>query len=470
MGNNIKLLILSATLFILGVSSTYAANQVSEIPFSGAPKGSVGLGPGFRFGSSPYKFVDSITTETSDDNADLVPLYLYEGKYIFSYGTTAGVHLLNTPKISIDALFKYRFNRLQPEADPFYRTVNYRRQTVDGGLSAEVKTTLGNLSASWITDTLDRHNGYEMDISYRYLWNAGSFNLSPFLSLIHQSQNLTDYYYGVSDEESRPDLPTYTPDAATFGRIGLNTSYVLSDRFLLFGNLSYENLDDTIKESPLVDESWLYSAFVGFTYNFGSVYSDNAVYPRTDQSLDWSWRVHYGYTAEKSFNQIIRGELKPDKEVNTDVVGITLGKLLADGDKIDFWGRLTLNRRLENNYQDDFWEYIAYVMAMGTGYSPWSDKELFRFGFGFGFSYAENIPIIEQIKQAERGRNSSHFLNYLETQIDVPTELLFGDYGSKNCYVGMTVIHRSGIFASSDILGNVDGGSNVIAGHLECKQ
>ena len=137
---------------------------------------------------------------------------------------------------------------------------------------------------------------------------------------------------------------------------------------------------------------------------------------------------------------------------------------------MDYWGRLSFNRRFENDLQDDFWEYNAYVMVMGTGYSPWTDKELFRYGLGFGFSYAERVPMVEQIKQASRGENTSHFLNYLEAQIDFPLSRLFGDAVSNKCYVGLTLVHRSGIFANSDILGNVSGGSDVLTAHLECKR
>jgi len=31
-------------------------------------------------------------------------------------------------------------------------------------------------------------------------------------------------------------------------------------------------------------------------------------------------------------------------------------------------------------------------------------------------------------------------------------------------------VHRSGIFATSDILGNVSGGSDVLSMHIECKR
>ena len=38
----------------------------------------------------------------------------------------------------------------------------------------------------------------------------------------------------------------------------------------------------------------------------------------------------------------------------------------------------------------------------------------------------------------------------------------------RNCFTGVTVVHRSGLFGSSDILGEVSGGSDWVTLHLEC--
>ena len=102
------------------------------------------------------------------------------------------------------------------------------------------------------------------------------------------------------------------------------------------------------------------------------------------------------------------------------------------------------------------------------GYSPWSKEEVFRYGFGFGMSYAEKVPIAEQRKQASKGNNTSRFLNYLELQLDFPLRRLFKSKSMQNCYAGLTVVHRSGIFGTSDLLGDVAGGSDWITAHFEC--
>ena len=75
---------------------------------------------------------------------------------------------------------------------------------------------------------------------------------------------------------------------------------------------------------------------------------------------------------------------------------------------------------------------------------------------------------IEQVKQAKKDATSSHLLNYLEWTLDFPVNQIFDSKAFRNCFIGITDVHRSGIFASADILNNVDGGADWLTLHLEC--
>jgi outer membrane scaffolding protein for murein synthesis (MipA/OmpV family) len=448
--------------------SPSADNLLTQTPIVYADPGTVGLGFGLRFGDSPYKGIDNVASINNDNSSDLVPLYQYNGKRLFFHGTAAGIRLVNSSGISLDAIANYRFDRLEADADPFFEGLKDREQTVDGGLSISLHQPWGTLNATALTDLLSRHNGEEYSVTYSRAFRAGDLQFRPYASYIHQSADLLDYYYGVDADEATVSRPEYSADSDEFWRVGLNTSYRLTPGWRLHANLAYESVPDSVRDSPLTDKDHLLSGFVGASYQFGNVF-DGSDEPYA-LGKGWSWRINAGYTADETFHQVHRGSLRRSDDVDTYLAGVTLGRLLQDGEKIDFWGRVSLNRRFENGLQDDFFEYVAYVMAMGTGYSPWSDRELFRYGFGFGFSYADRVPMVEQVKQARRGEETNHFLNYLEAQVDFPMRNLFGEGASKDCYVGLTLVHRSGIFGTSDILGNVSGGSDVMTAHLECRR
>ena len=452
--------------------STHATNPVTEILAEDIPAGTLGLGIGVRWGDSPYKGigdVGSIDNENASDY-DLMPFYFYEGKYLFAHGSTAGIHLFDNDRFSLDALIAYRFDRLEPERDEFFDGVEEREQTLDGGFRAAYESDWGKVTLSWVTDLQNNHNGEEVDLTYRYRWFGDRWAVSPFVSYVYSDSDLTSYYYGVSEEEARDGRPVYRPGSATTARIGINTTYHWSRRMRLFANISLDKLDDEVSDSPLTDEDLIPMAMVGLGYAFGNVLDESQSGRRVpERGGEWSWRINYGYTAEETFHKVHRGYVQRSDDVRTYLAGLTFGKLALDGRRVDVWGKVSINRRLENDLQEDFWEINPYIMIKGTGYSPWSNREVFRYGFGYGFSYADKVPIVEQVKQEKRDRNTSQFLNYLEAQVDVPLRNLFGNRGWwKNCYAGVTLVHRSGIFGRVDLIGNVSGGSDVLTGHMEC--
>ena len=336
--------VLTRWLFAIGLSlsaAIQAANPVTEVYFPDLPKGTVGLGVGVRFSDSPYVGIDDAGSTAHSSSYDLLPYYYYEGDYLFYHGSTAGIHLLDNDSFRLDTLLSYRFDQLESARDDYFRTVEDREQTLEAGFEGAFKGDWGELSLSWVKDAQGRHSGEEIDLGYRFDWHQDEWMLSPFVSYVYQDQNLSNYYYGVSEAESRPDLPAYSADHATILRVGMNTSYQLSPRLRLYANVSIDQLDDTVTASPLVDEDFVPSAMMGVFYEFGSTKNEEALAQSNPERVgEWSWRLNYGYTTESTFNAVHRGDFRRDKDVDTNLLGLTLGKLLLDGDRVDFWGKL----------------------------------------------------------------------------------------------------------------------------------
>jgi len=449
------------------LGGTSAAQEVAEIPFFHAPPGTAALGGGIRFGQSPY-----LATDNEDQRLlDLVPLYLYEGKWLFAHGTAGGIHLFNNDKFQVDLYTRYRFQKLDPDSHVFYEGLEERKQSLDAGIQVGLTRSWGELKLNWVTDTLDRHNGEEVRASYRYRFESGPWSFSPYVSWTWQDENLTDYYFGVSEAEARADRPVYSAGESQWLGFGMNTAWQLTNRIVLFGNIGFAGTDTEVVNSPLVEEAGFSQVFVGGTYNFGNALKPEYIID-DERHGEWSWRVNYGYQADGNIvSEIDQGDFSKSSLVETNIAGITLSKLLTDGPRVDFLGRVAAFRHLESDEGNGkFWSYAAYIMVMGKGYSPWSKEEWFRWGFGFGMSYAETVPIAEQRKQTGTGAsgNTSHFINYLEMTLDFPLRRISKSKWLQQCYAGLTIVHRSGIFGTSDILGDVAGGADWLTAHLEC--
>jgi outer membrane protein len=121
---------------------------------------------------------------------------------------------------------------------------------------------------------------------------------------------------------------------------------------------------------------------------------------------------------------------------------------------------------MERGFQNDFWQVHGYFKAYYYGF-PWREQVRTRLGFGAGLSYVRSIPLMEVRDQGLRGRGTSRLLNYLDPTADVSVGDLVGARALRETYAGIGVSHRSGIFGSSQLVGNVNGGSNYIYGYLE---
>ena len=189
-------ILFSAFFLLLPVLSS--AQQLSQIPIIDAPLFTPGLGGGLVIRESIYRGDQTYTT--------LVPLYLYEGKYLFAHGTSIGAHLFRNDTFSFNILGRYRFNQLDPKDDSFLDGLRTRRQTVEGGVSGAMRGDWGELNLTLVTEMLGRYDGEEIDFTYRYRTKWGDWMISPFVSLIWQSDGLTGYYFGVREDEARPGV------------------------------------------------------------------------------------------------------------------------------------------------------------------------------------------------------------------------------------------------------------------------
>ena len=443
------------------------AQEAARFPIIDAAPGTPGLGAALRLGTENYV--------GERYRRDLVPLYLYQGKHLFAHGTSAGLHVLKNDVLTFDILARARFNRMDPGSNDELAGLRRRHQSADAGASLGLNTRFGDFQLTAVTDVLDVSQGSEVDLSYRYPIRRGAWTFTPFASLIWQDDKLTRYYYGVSSAEATPERPAYAPTDAENFAWGVNTTWHYSDKAFAFLNIVFDTVDDTIANSPIVRAQHNTYAGIGAAYLFGDQKRAVSERPPRDPSQPtWSLRAHYGYQLYQNiFPMPMAGDWRKSrrtKEVTPTQVGLTLSRLVQSTEKVDFFARLALYRHMEEPFQKDFWSYNAFMSAMFKSYSKWTGKIGFRWGVSFGISYAEELPAEEVQKFVNNNKNSSKLLNYLEWQIDWPLDRLIKSDFAENCFVGFVVTHRSGIFGTSDLLGNVAGGSDWGGIQLECLQ
>jgi outer membrane protein len=115
---------------------------------------------------------------------------------------------------------------------------------------------IGQLSALY--EFSGRHKGYEVRAAVSRPLIQSEQSLVVNAGLTWKSAATVDYFYGVQD--------LYRAGAALNPFVKLSYSLPLSERWTLTAFVHYEHLDDSIADSPIVEDREVVTAFAGFNF------------------------------------------------------------------------------------------------------------------------------------------------------------------------------------------------------------
>jgi MipA family protein len=421
--------------------------------------GSAGLGAIQRSAYTPYK--------GAHIGYDLVPVYMYEGKRVFLHATRVGLKLTDETGYGFDTFFDYRF-----EGHPFDQTppvlagMAKRNPTVDVGVAYRSRARWGSIDAELLHDANNTSHGTEMRLGYNVDFRSGRWHVRPSVTVSRRSASLNNYYYGVPETEATPARPAYMPGAGTDYALGLYAYYEMTERWRLLGGIGVNFVDSRVRRSPIVEDKAQPNALVGAAYDFGS----HKAY--SEPNLPLHLKLYGGRATECNFLPIVTLRCGSTRsEDDSRIFGFDVGRPLIEHVNnwpLDFVAYTGLLRHDERGVQPDSWQLNASIKAYYYGF-PWSARVRTRLGMAAGFALAQRVPLTEERDQARRGRETSKLLNYLDPSFDVSIGDIVNSKKLKETYLGLGVSHRSGIFGASQILGNINGGSNYLYAYIETR-
>ncbi|MDH4323540.1 MAG: MipA/OmpV family protein [Betaproteobacteria bacterium] len=419
--------------------------------------GGAGSGGAVRAVRSPY-LGDGV-------RYDYLPVNVYAGEHAYLHSDRVGLKLDLDADQRVDMFLAHRY-----EGTPLLRPpaalagMALREQGTDLGIGYRRRTAWGTLGVELLHNVDDASRGSEARLRLAKALRRGELRLWPQATLSWRDTKLNDYYYGVRPAEAAAARPAYLAGSGLNLELALYAAYPLSKNWQLLGGISATQWSGGVRTSPIVENRLQATATLGLLYEHS---------PQADA---WSasrplWvKVYTGKASECDVLQIVRLACTSTRTPeDTRVASIELGRTLIErlnGWNIDIAGYIGLLRHDENGYQPDHWQVNAYVKSFWYGF-PWRDRVKTRIGIGSGLSYAERVPTIEARDQARRGENTNKLITYLDPTIDFSLGDLVGSRALKNTFVGLGVSHRSGVFGLSQLLGNVDGGSNYIYTYVE---
>ncbi len=251
----------------IGMIQLMMVSIVSVVPLLSASerggldeKSSLRAGIGLVLSKSVYK----------GDDADVmpVPLVYYSKDNFYLAGTRAGYRLFKDDSFNVNVIAQMRFDGYDDGDSSYLRGMDDRYMSLDAGMEVSYNDGWGKTSLSYITDVLSVHDGQEVRVSYSKRFSFSKLSLTPAAGIFYQTNNLTDYYYGVRAKEATAVRAAYKVGEAFNPFVRLQAEYEINSRWSVIGGLTFEFLDDTITGSPIVDEDYKLSLITGVIYSF----------------------------------------------------------------------------------------------------------------------------------------------------------------------------------------------------------
>jgi outer membrane protein len=215
----------------------------------------------------------------------------------------------------------------------------------------------------------------------------------------------------------------------------------------------------------------------GFSFDDGnqpllpSLHEPGAWFSEQGFDRQWRMRLFYGAYVDHQLNEIVTLRKGFGPGYDAHIAGVEISRMLYS--RFNDWPlnwlwQVGLTRYLENDHRRDHYGMNFMLKGEWTAF-PWNPLLRTRVDFSEGLSNALDVPYYESIdtRRKNDGRDSS-LMNFLGFSLGISLGDLTGQASFADCYGGLYVYHRSGVFGLVDDFNHVRGGSNYESVYLEC--
>lgn len=249
----------------------------------------LGIAIGWGQKSNPLRDFDDIPLF-------FIPTVAYYGEYWFFDNGNLGYTLAEQESFTINLVTSYSLDRayfyqwdpsniflnrgtqveakainsmtLSTEPEPEFNSLETRNFTLLGGAEAFIYTRLGIIRLAYTHDMFNVHQGSEAQIKWTYGWDYDRFIFEFALVFDWKSQDVVDYYYSVRPSENAYWSERYQAKSGWDKGAEMTARYILTDNWDLLLAVRYTLIADEIAASPLLDQDYSSTYFIGAAYRF----------------------------------------------------------------------------------------------------------------------------------------------------------------------------------------------------------
>ncbi len=143
-----------------------------------------------------------------------------------------------------------------------------RDWAVDAGLRWQYYQDNYRLAVFYAADVSSVHNGFYAGLNVIVPWSVSNWRLASSFGATYKNEDLINYYYGISEQDTEFQTNTYTADGGWQYNFSTSALYPLSETWQFLVRVEVTRLHDSMYESPLVKDKHVTSFFSGVVYRF----------------------------------------------------------------------------------------------------------------------------------------------------------------------------------------------------------
>ncbi len=225
-------------------------------------RGRVGLGLGVIGRSSPYR-------DSSRNVYQGIPAVTYVGERLQWFGPALRYGIWGSGRLRLAAAAEYRIGVYEEQDSDFLSGLGDRRDTLLGGVGLQYEIAEGfELELLYQHDVLHRIGGGMANarLSRGIPWGTAVF--TPQIAYNWLGSDMSNHDFGVPESAATPDRPAYRFGSTTSVEAGLGVFIELTESWRIIVNLAAERLEDSVVESPIVDDDTVIKGLAIVTYVF----------------------------------------------------------------------------------------------------------------------------------------------------------------------------------------------------------
>ncbi len=253
---------LSGLLLSFAAVPSVQANEITPPKMDGAP---LILGAGAVYRDKVYKGYDD------DEKVQAIPLVLWENDTFFVRATSVGWKLVANEHWEVAAIGEFHGEGYDSSDSDFLEGMRDRDQSFNAG--AQLTYKFGNgfgLRGTWVADVSNEHEGYQTRGEGFYQHGTGNWVFRYAASVVYTSDDYNDFYYGVQADEAVPNVrPAYfADDEVSYRGAAIALWNPGGSKWQVVGGAIFDAYGDEIDDSPIVDDSTMFTGFLALGYRF----------------------------------------------------------------------------------------------------------------------------------------------------------------------------------------------------------